>query len=84
MGNKIIGFIKSYLNLKGNVDETIVLISGVYIISLVILIHYVWIGKDIPHNIMTYMIAIWGGTVGAYIAKVFNIRNRRDDFNKDK
>jgi len=76
MIGKIIEFIKSYLNLKGDVDEAIVLITGVYIISLVILIHYVWIGKDMPSNILTYMIAIWTGTVGGYIAKIFKNRGQ--------
>jgi len=79
--SKIVEFIKSYFDIKGDVDEAIVLITGVYIISLVILIHYVWIGKDMPHDIMTYMIAIWGGSVGSYVAKVFYYKGNNNDSN---
>ncbi len=62
-----------YLDFNSNIEETIILISGTFIVSIAILVYYVFFAKqDMPPNIMNFLEVIWGGTVGSYISKTVN------------
>jgi len=70
MISKIVTFLKSYLNINGEIDESILIITLVFLISIGVLVYYAFILKiDIPHNITHFMEFIWGGTVGMYVTK---------------
>ena len=71
MWQKIKNFLLQYLNFENtSIEETIVIISFIFIISMIILLSFVFIfHKDMPTNITNYMEAIWASTVGAYVAK---------------
>ncbi len=67
--SKIIKVIKSYLTAKGEVDESIVIITIIFIIEMYVLLFYVASNHDIPIHIMSYLEYIWAGSVGLYITK---------------
>ncbi len=71
MWQKIKNFLLQYLNFdNASIEETILIISLVFIISMIILLSFVFLfHKDMPSNITNYMEALWTTTVGAYVAK---------------
>ena len=71
MWQKIKNFLLQYLNFdNASIEETILIISFVFIISMIVLLSFVFLfHKDMPSNITNYMEALWTTTVGAYVAK---------------
>ena len=64
------GIISNYFRLDGNVDETIVIISVVFLTTITILLTYVYeFHQDIPSGILNLVEFLWGGSVGVYISK---------------
>jgi hypothetical protein len=81
MWQKIKNFILQYLNFDDTaVEETIVIISVIFLISMIILLSFVFLfHQDMPSNITNFMEAIWTSTVGAYVAKgiykIYKLKN---------
>ncbi len=70
MWEKIKKFLSEFLKYDGAIEETILMISIIFVISMIILLFFVFVfKKDMPTNITNYMEAIWGTTIGAYIGK---------------
>lgn len=66
---KVLDFIRSYVTMKGEIDESIMIVTIIFVIEMYILLFFVTQNRDMPANITQYLEYIWTGTVGLYIAK---------------
>ena len=70
MFNSLKTILSNYFHLDGNIDETIVIVSVVFLTTIVILLTYVFkFHQDIPNGILNLVEFLWGGSVSVYIAK---------------
>jgi len=75
---KIFNLFRSYITAKGDIDESIIIVTIIFIIEMYVLLMYVARGQDMPINITNYLEYIWAGSVGLYIAKaVSNIWRKK-------
>ncbi len=62
--------LSNYFQTDGNIDETIVIVSIVFLTTIIILLTYVFkFHQDIPSGILNLVEFLWGGSVGVYISK---------------
>ena len=70
MWTTIKNILSNYFKLDGNVDETIVIISIVFLATISILLSYVFkFHQDIPSGILNLVEFLWSGSVGVYVSK---------------
>ena len=70
MLNTLKSILSNYFKLNGDVDETIVIVSVVFLTTISILLSYVFtFHQDIPSGILNLVEFLWGGSVGIYISK---------------